>query len=220
MTMPAGWKTSKEREILGSEETIWRNEITHGIFKKTVVEVQTLTNYRVLRNGYETMLEDIDDVIVMNQHRVSQSDHMGTYYGRYARFGMGSSKSRSRTVGDIVFMRQGRQDIVFSQVVDPHGVARLAKAAKKAIIQALKAEERKEKQLQKERTVVVVNKPLKKNLVREQALPVCLQCNRENPHGSKFCSYCGSKFQRACIQCGKTNPENSSFCNQCGFALA
>ena len=118
MAMPAGWNTPKEREILGSEETIWRNEITQGIFKKTVVEVQTLTNYRVLRDDYETMLQDIDDVIVINQHRVSQSDHMGTYYGRYARFGMGSSKSRSKIVGDVVFMRQERQDIVFSKVVD------------------------------------------------------------------------------------------------------
>lgn len=218
--MPAGWNTPKEREVLGSEETIWRNEITQGIFKKTVVGIQTLTNYRVSSDGYETMLQDIDDVVVMNQHRVSQSDHMGTYYGRYARFGVGSSKSRSKTIGDIIFMRQGRQDIVFGQVVDPHGVARLAKAARKAILQALKAEERKEKQLPKERAVVVVKKPLKQNVLKEQSLNFCLECSRENPHGSKFCSYCGSKFQHACIQCGKTNPENSAFCNQCGFALS
>ena len=148
---------------------------------------------------------------------------MGTYYGRYARFGMGSSKSRSKTVGDIVFMRQGRQDIVFSQVADPHGVSRLAKAARKAIIQALKAEERKEKQLPKERERITVKSPRKQNGLREQPTtsnPICLKCNKENPYGSKFCSYCGAKIQRACIQCGKTNPENSSFCNQCGFALA
>ena len=72
--MPAGWEAPNEREILGKEETLWRNEITQGILKKTVVEVQTLTNYRVSHNGYETMLQDIDDVVVMNQHRVSQSD--------------------------------------------------------------------------------------------------------------------------------------------------
>jgi ribosomal protein L40E len=67
--------------------------------------------------------------------------------------------------------------------------------------------------------MVVVKKPLKQSVIREQDLTVCLQCTKENPQGSKFCSYCGSKFQRACIQCGKTNPDNSSFCNQCGFAL-
>lgn len=166
------------------------------------------------------MLQDIEDIVVMNQHRVSQSDYMGTYYGRYARIGMGSSKSRSKTVGDVIFMHQGRQDIVFSQIIDPHGVARLAKAAKKALILALKAEERKEKQLQKEREAVMVKRPLKQSILREQSTTICLQCNRENAQGSKFCSYCGVKFQHACIQCGKTNPENSAFCNQCGFALA
>ena len=30
------------------------------------------------------MFNEIDDVVVMNQHRVSQFNYMGTYYGRYA----------------------------------------------------------------------------------------------------------------------------------------
>ena len=61
MVIPAGWEAPNEREILGKEETLWRNEITQGILKKTVVEVQTLTNYKVLLNSYGTMLQDIDD---------------------------------------------------------------------------------------------------------------------------------------------------------------
>ena len=30
------------------------------------------------------MFKEIDDVVVMNQYRVSQSNYMGTYYGIYA----------------------------------------------------------------------------------------------------------------------------------------
>ena len=78
--MPAGWKPSNDQMASGREEVLWRNEITQGIFKKKVVEVQTITNYRILRNDYGVMLKDIDDAVVLNQHRVSQSDYMGTYY--------------------------------------------------------------------------------------------------------------------------------------------
>ena len=48
--MPAGWKPSNEQAALGREETLWRNEITKGIFKKRLVETQVLTNYRVIRS--------------------------------------------------------------------------------------------------------------------------------------------------------------------------
>jgi hypothetical protein len=66
MTMPAGWKPTSEQAALGIEETLWRNQKTQGIFKKRVVEVQTITNYRVLRNDKGIMFKDIDDVVVMN----------------------------------------------------------------------------------------------------------------------------------------------------------
>jgi hypothetical protein len=36
---------------LGKEETLWRNHVTEGIFKKRVVKVHTITNYRVLLNN-------------------------------------------------------------------------------------------------------------------------------------------------------------------------
>ena len=48
MTMPAGWRSTNEQAALGKEETLWRNQVTQGILKKRVVEVQTITNYRVL----------------------------------------------------------------------------------------------------------------------------------------------------------------------------
>ena len=101
------------------KKKLWRNQITQGIFKKKVVEIQTITNYRVLRNDKGITFNDIDDVVVMNQHRVSQSNYTGTSYGRYARFGTGSTQSRSKTVGDIVFnvKEDLRLDLTRSQIL-------------------------------------------------------------------------------------------------------
>ena len=48
------------------------------------MEVHTITNYRVLLSDKGLMFKEIDDVVVMNQHRVSQSNYMGTYFGIYA----------------------------------------------------------------------------------------------------------------------------------------
>jgi hypothetical protein len=119
MTMPAGWRPTNEQAALGKEETLWRNQVTQGIFKTMVVEVQTITNYRVLRNDSGLMFKDIDDVVVMNQHRVSQSNYTGTSYGRYARFGRGSTQSRSKIVGDVVFCvkEDMRLDLTRSQTL-------------------------------------------------------------------------------------------------------
>jgi hypothetical protein len=72
---------------------------------------------RVLQNDRGVKFKDTDDVVVMNQHRVSQSNYMGTYYGRYARFGMGNTQSRSKTIGDVVFIRQGIPVIRFNQIL-------------------------------------------------------------------------------------------------------
>lgn len=59
---------------LGKEEILWRNQVTEGIFKKRVVETQVITNHRIRQNDSGVMFKDIDDVVVMNQHRVSQSN--------------------------------------------------------------------------------------------------------------------------------------------------
>ena len=70
MTLPAGWKPTNEQVALAKEETLWKNQLTEGIIKKRVVEVQTITNYRVLRNDRGVTFRDIDDVVIMNQHRI------------------------------------------------------------------------------------------------------------------------------------------------------
>src|SRR5919197_5594157 len=113
ITMPAGWKPPVETTALGTERIVWHNELTKGFFHKQVVETQRITNYRVIQNNSQISLKDIDDIVVMNQRRISQSSHMGTYSGRYTRFGYGTSSSTGISVGDVVFMHQGRPYIIF-----------------------------------------------------------------------------------------------------------
>jgi len=216
--MPAGWKPTNEQAALGKEETLWRNELTEGIFKKRVVEVQTITNYRVLRNDRGVMFKDIDDVVVMNQHRVSQSNYMGTYYGRYVRFGTGNTQSRSKTIGDVVFMRRGVSVIRFNQIADPHGVARLAKSARRNIVQYLKNEEKKRGQLQRENERNTKERPFRQRKTQKSVV-VCSQCKNENQQDSRFCNYCGAKLQNTCPSCGANNLARSAFCSQCGSKL-
>ena len=104
MTMPAGWKAPIETTALGPERIVWHNELTKGIFHKQVVDIQRITNYRVIHNNSVISLKDVDDILVMNQRRVSQSSYMGTSTGRYTRFGYGTGRSTGISVGDLVFM--------------------------------------------------------------------------------------------------------------------
>jgi hypothetical protein len=165
------------------------------------------------------MFKDIDDVVVMNQHRVSQSDYMGTSYGKYTRFGTGSTRSKGKTVGDVVFMRQGKSVIRFNQIADPHGVVRLAKSVRKSVIQALKTGEQKNKLLHRNRDQDV-EEIFPQGGRKRGSVVICSQCKNENQEGSKFCNNCGAKLQNACPDCGKINPEKSVFCSQCGSNLS
>jgi hypothetical protein len=135
-------------------------------------------------------------VVVMNQHRVSQSNYMGTYYGRYTRFGMGNSQSRSKTIGDVVFMNQGRTVMRFNQIADPSGVVRLAKSIRKNIVQALKTEEKRNTQLLKESEMnaKAKEKLFKRKKIQTSVVVVCRQCNNENQSGSQFCNNCGTNL--------------------------
>jgi ribosomal protein L40E len=185
MIMPAGWKKPSDQVAGVSEQTLWRNEITKGIFNKKVSEVHTITNYRVMQNDSEVLLKDINDIVVMNQHRASQSQYTGTSTDRYARVGFGSSRSTSKMIGHLVFIYQGRPYITFSQISDPHSVARLAKAARRQILAAIKAAEKIEARSKKEQ---------EKRPNRERNAIICLWCNNTNPQESKYCKNCGFRL--------------------------
>ncbi len=125
------------------ENVLWYNEVTEGFFNKSVVETQKITNYRVYQNSAYIALSELDDIVIMNQHRVSQSDYPSFSSGRDYSIGFGTSKSRLKTIGDLVFIYRGTPRIIFKQISDPQGIARLAKAARKRVIEDIKTSSEK-----------------------------------------------------------------------------
>lgn len=65
--MPDGWKAPIETRVLGTERTVWHNEITKGIFNKHVVDTQGITNYRVTHNNSQILLSVDLLLLVYNQ---------------------------------------------------------------------------------------------------------------------------------------------------------
>ncbi|MDQ6864168.1 MAG: hypothetical protein M3044_10120 [Thermoproteota archaeon] len=126
MSTPVEWRPTSDQK----EQVIWCLNFTKGIFHKKIVDSWIITNYRVLVNNSEIWLKDIDDIIVTNQRRVSNR----LYSGRY---GVGVSNSTSISIGDVLFLYQGKPYVIFRQVSDPQGIARLAKAARKRILDAI-----------------------------------------------------------------------------------
>ncbi len=137
MTMPMGWddKIRKDPDPYEIQEDIlWSDQVTTGFFRTKVKDNRYISNLKVSTYHGIVSLADIDDIVVMNSKRMSQSQYSGYSVGRYTRFGTGNVKSNSRTVGDVVFMSGGRPVVTIDQVQDPQGVARLAKAARKELI--------------------------------------------------------------------------------------
>jgi hypothetical protein len=150
--------------LTSPEQVIWSNEVTKGFFKKTVVETQKITNYRVIQNLAYVGLGLLDDIVVTNQHRVSESNYTSVG-GMRGSPRIGAGKFKSRTVGDIAFIYRGKPHIIFRQIPDPQGVARLAKAARKRVLEELKTAEKMNKaRLQEQQH----NSSKKRELVQEQ----------------------------------------------------
>ena len=103
-----------------------------------------------MQNDRAVSLADLDDIIVMNSHRESQSQGERLYVRGFGT-SYGTGRSTGKTVGDVVFMYQGQPVIVFKQIPDPSGVCRLAKTAKRSFVTAMKAAEKAEAKLQKEK---------------------------------------------------------------------
>lgn len=110
---------------------------------------------------------------------------------------IGAGKSKSRTVGDIAFIYQGKPHIIFRQIPDPQGVARLAKAARKRVLEELKTaekmnkarlQEQQQQQQQKERISTRTKTTISNKLI------TCPRCSSSNAQGSKYCNNCGFRF--------------------------
>jgi hypothetical protein len=201
MTLPKGWKPTEEKTPIPlNEETIWRHDVMKGIIHRKVAETRLITNLRVVQNDTVINLSELDDIIVMNQHRSSEGTRL--YVGTGARTAYGMGQSKGRTIGDVVFIYQGKPVIIFRQISDPHGVARLAKTARKRIITAIQKTNKI-----KERNIKIV-KPINKEQYQKNDnnfsidnstlinnITMCHKCGYKNKSGSNFCNECGNNLQ-------------------------
>lgn len=170
------------------EQILWERQLTKGVFKKEVVAVERISNFRVSVNTSTVGLGVLEDVLVMNAHSVSQGSYVST--GRGVRVGMGSSKSR--TVGDVVFMYKGKQHFIFHGIADPHGLVRLVKSSMKTMKAAVKEEMKKAgvssiEELQAKQSganAIPQGEP-------DATGPACPKCGTATMSGAKFCASCG-----------------------------
>lgn len=116
------------------ESIIWHNPQTEGVINKHATWLEVITNHRILQYRFQqhsanyVTLPILEDVVVMNQKRMSQSNSYGSYgRSRYHIAGMGANRSTGITIGDIVFVSQGRPIIIFHQIQDPCGLVKLVK---------------------------------------------------------------------------------------------
>lgn len=182
--------------------------IHKDFLQKKVAESFVITNFRIMRVDNEhnkvfglILFPQIDDVIVMNTRRISQSQSTGygSSSGYGTRYGTRSSSSgTSKTVGDIVFVVNG-QKVTWGGIPDPTGLKNFIKSIKRTMYDPW-------------------IKLATKSKSSRSGIP-CPSCGSQNPKSSKFCNNCGKVLASVCTKCGTSNPLKSSFCGKCGFSL-
>lgn len=189
MTMPADWKQDPAKVALGEERILWKREVDVGTIRRNIVDVFLITSHKVSRNYASIPLQDVDDIIVMNRFRHS-STRGEISEKQEIRLG-----SEGVTIGDVVFMVNGKIALSFPELDDPDGVAALAMAARDNAREALKS-------------IPSGKKPV-----------TCPRCNAANLPERKVCTGCGLGLAFLCTKCGKSSPEGSLFCGYCGARL-
>lgn len=174
------------------EELLWINTKTEGIIGKHLKWLEALTNFRAIYYDFDKHdsgripLIFVDDVIVKNQGRTSESNRFGTFIGdgnrTFAGTDMSMSHETSGTIGDVLFIREGKPIIIFYQISNPHAVARLAKAVIGQLFTSLKAGKK-------------IRLPMIDAKISEPKDPLCSYCGNVNPSGLELCNKCGFPLQ-------------------------
>jgi hypothetical protein len=129
-----------------AESIVFRRDNTKGVFRKRIVSKDIITNHRIIHtttdhNNYspQIMLEDLDDVLSMASTTAGQSNnyqYFGTSIaskyrirsGIMMRYGYGNISTKHRTSADILFIKDGKPEIIFSNVRNAQDVVRLVKS--------------------------------------------------------------------------------------------
>jgi hypothetical protein len=213
--------------LSSGEQIIWNNIKTKGVINKKIQWLDLVTDYRVYQYDYDSklgnfvLISGIEDVVVNNQRRMSNSNRYGTYtHSRYVTGAFGNTKTTSMTIGDVVIVANGKPSVTFVGVSDPNGLARIIKSMRKQCnftlenIGTIETTESIPEIIQNDENELSDNTSLEEMLL-------CNNCNSENLPNSKFCNKCGSKIEiiPTCKQCSHVNLVDAIFCNQCGNKL-
>ena len=124
--------------LLEGESIVWHNVLTEGTINKHATWLDVITNQRIFEYSFQQheanaiALSALEDVIVMNQKRISQSNRSGGYgRSKYHIAGTGTSSSTGVTIGNVVFVSQGKPIITFYNIQDPRGLVKLVKSISK-----------------------------------------------------------------------------------------
>lgn len=195
------------------EELLWINHIPEGIINKHAGYLQAITNFRVFEYDYSKhicsyiMISSLEDVIIMNKKTSSHTNRIGNYMGARnlnMMTGIGTSTTKLNTVGDLVFIYEGKPFIKFMQISEPDGLDKLILSAKKQLVSL-------SSNLQKQQS--------NSESISNDFDNICGKCSTSNLRNAKFCNNCGMKLINECSKCNTINPQNSNFCNNCGMSL-
>lgn len=169
------------------EELLWMNVKTEGINNKHLRWLEALTNFRAIYYDFgkhecgRIPLNFVDDVIAMNKQSTSTSSRFGGFTAVSNKTFMGTGLSmgsgESRTLGDVLFMKEGKSIVTFSKVSDPDLLANLAKTVIKKLFAPVSA--RRNTQLPMADATTTVTDY------------TCAYCGNINRKGSIYCSRCG-----------------------------
>lgn len=128
---------SKPNKLMQGEEILFHRTLTKGVFRKKIIEILIVTNRRVIKELpqsnllFTLLLTQIDKIQVLNQYRDSNMGMTGVgVRSGNIRSVQYHGNSRSKNVGDILFLSKDHQDFNFVGIVDPKSLADLIKSAK------------------------------------------------------------------------------------------
>jgi hypothetical protein len=128
------------------EEVIYRKDVRKGWTRKKTISAYLITNNRVISpEGTELWLNEIDDVVSINNIRDNRGGFTAIGTRGPMRYYMGQTQSKSRGIGDLIFMSANKPDLRWYGMEDPQNLIKL--------VGSLKKQGALEKQLQKQQRV-------------------------------------------------------------------
>lgn len=114
------------------ESIIWTTAHIEGTFRKrkaSEIQITTvriaLIDYKNPENSYALPMHEVDDVIVFDQQRVSQSGYQMAGTRSTFSYYVGTSKARSKSIGSIYIISNKLTDIMINDCNDPTGLSKL-----------------------------------------------------------------------------------------------